>query len=309
MLKLEELKTDVHNDWCPGCGDLGILSALQQVLAELDVPREKIAVFSGIGCSGKTPHFLNVFGIHTLHGRSLPIAAGAKLANKDLTVLAVGGDGDGYGIGAGHFVATGRRNLDLTYIVFNNGVYGLTKGQSSPTLANGLRTKSMPAASIVEGVNPIALAICAGYTFVARSYALNVKHVKQTILAGIRHKGTALIDVLQPCPTYNDLHTKEYWSGADLPEKRPRIVDLQQEGFDAVVHDPASEEEVLRKKTAGVTKALEKSDREPIGVFFQWATRTYGEQLEKRMPALAAKPLAEADLFGRDISSLMAELA
>ncbi len=309
MLKLEEVKTDVFNDWCPGCGDFGILSALQQAIAELEVPREKIAVFSGIGCSGKTPHFLNVYGIHTLHGRSLPIAAGAKLANKDLTVIAVGGDGDGYGIGAGHFVATGRRNLDLTYVVFNNGVYGLTKGQSAPTLAKGLRTKSMPAPAIVEAVNPIALAICAGFTFVARSYSLSVKHLKATILAAIRHPGTALVDVLQPCPTYNDLHTKEFWAGADTPDKKPRWYDLQQEGFDAVVRDPEDGGEVVRKKTAGVMKSLVGGEREPVGVFFEWKTATYGEQLAARMPLLAEKPLAEADFSGRDLTPLLAELA
>jgi len=309
MLKLEEIKTDTFNDWCPGCGDFGILAALQQALAELDVPREKIAVFSGIGCSGKTPHFLNVYGIHTLHGRSLPIAAGAKLANKDLTVIAVGGDGDGYGIGAGHLVATGRRNLDLTYIVFNNGVYGLTKGQSSPTLAKGVRTKSMPTPAIVEAVNPIALAICSGYTFVARSYSLNVKHLKSTILAAIRHPGTAIVDVIQPCPTYNDIHTKEYWSGEDTPEKQPRWYDLQREGFDAVVHNPEDGEEVLKKKAAGVMKALEEGERTSVGVFFQWKTTTYGEQLAKRMPSVAEKPLADADLFHRDLTPLLAELA
>jgi 2-oxoglutarate ferredoxin oxidoreductase subunit beta len=130
------------NDWCPGCGDFGILSGLQQALAGLNLPPHQVAVFGGIGCSGKTQYYTSAYGVHTLHGRVLPYATGAKLANPDLTVVAVGGDGDGMAIGAGHFVNTGRRNVDLTYILFNNEVYGLTKGQASPTLPLGLQTKT-----------------------------------------------------------------------------------------------------------------------------------------------------------------------
>ena len=128
-LKLADYKTSVHNDWCPGCGDFGILSAIQMSLAELQIPMHKATIFSDIGCSGKTPHFIHTYGIHTLHGRVLPFAQGAKLCNPELTVLAVGGDGGGLGIGAGHFVSAGRRNVDMVYIMFNNAVYGLTKGQ------------------------------------------------------------------------------------------------------------------------------------------------------------------------------------
>ena len=140
--KLADFKTDAHNDWCPGCGDFGIVNSIQMALAEMGLPRHKTALFTGIGCSGKTSHFVNVYGVHTLHGRVLTFAQGAKLANPHLTVLAAGGDGDGLGIGAGHFVAAGRRNVDITYIIFNNGVYGLTKGQASPTLKLGEKTKS-----------------------------------------------------------------------------------------------------------------------------------------------------------------------
>ena len=152
-LKLGDYKTEVHNDWCPGCGDFGIVNAIQMSLAEMQIPRHKAAIFSGIGCSGKTSHFINVNGVHTLHGRVLTFAQGAKLTNPDLTVIAVGGDGDGLGIGAGHFVAAGRRNLDMTYIIFNNGVYGLTKGQASPTLKLGEKTKSLPSPNTNYNVN------------------------------------------------------------------------------------------------------------------------------------------------------------
>ena len=216
MLELKDFRTKVHNDWCPGCGDFGILNAVQMALFELKLEPHDVAIVSGIGCSGKTPHFVNTYGFHTLHGRSLPIATGIKLANTALTVVAVGGDGDGYGIGAGHFLNTGRRNLDFTYVVHDNQVYGLTKGQASPTLPKGLRTKSMPAPAIVEGINPLATAISAGYTFVARSYSLDVRHLKEILKAAILHRGSALVDVLQTCPTYNDINTKEWYAGRRL---------------------------------------------------------------------------------------------
>ena len=182
---LQQYKTEVHVDWCPGCGDFGILSSIQQALFQLQLPPYKVAMISGIGCSGKTPHYIDTYGLHTLHGRALPVATGAKLANNQLTVVAVGGDGDGYGIGAGYFLNSGRRNIDMTYIVFNNGVYGLTKGQASPTLAKGLKTKSMPEPSIQEGVNPIALALGAGYTWIGRGYALDVKNLVSLIVQAI----------------------------------------------------------------------------------------------------------------------------
>src|SRR3990170_542836 len=143
-LKLSDYKTEVHNDWCPGCGDFGIVNAIQMALAEMNIPRHKAAIFSGIGCSGKTSHFIHTFGIHTLHGRVLTFAQGAAISNPEMTIVAAGGDGDGLGIGAGHFVAAGRRNINMTYIIFNNGVYGLTKGQASPTLRLGEKTKSLP---------------------------------------------------------------------------------------------------------------------------------------------------------------------
>src|ERR671925_1944320 len=180
-LKLADYKTDVHNDWCPGCGDFGILNAIQMALADMQVPSHRATIFSGIGCSGKTPHFIRTNGIHVPHGRVLPFAQGAKLANPDLEVIAVGGDGDGLGIGVGHFVHAGRRNIDMTYIIHDNGVYGLTKGQASPTLHLGMQTKSLPMPNINTNVDPIMLGLAAGFTFIARTYSYNTKHVKETI--------------------------------------------------------------------------------------------------------------------------------
>jgi 2-oxoglutarate ferredoxin oxidoreductase subunit beta len=234
--KLADFKTPVHNDWCAGCGDFGILNAIQMSLYELEISPHQAAIFSGIGCSGKTPHFINTYGIHTLHGRVLPFAQGAKLANPNLKILAVGGDGDGLGIGSGHFVNSGRRNIDLTYIIYNNGVYGLTKGQASPTLKLGMKTKSLPQPNVNDSINPIALACISGFTFIARGYSYDIKHLKEIIKKGIEHSGLSFIDVLQPCPTYNDINTKEWYQSFTLDENNPsiripKIYKLEEEGY------------------------------------------------------------------------------
>jgi len=308
MLELKDFRTKVHNDWCPGCGDFGILNAIQMTLFELKLEPHEVAVFSGIGCSGKTPHFVNTYGFHTLHGRSLPIATGAKLANTALTVVAVGGDGDGYGIGAGHFVHTGRRNLDFTYVVHDNQVYGLTKGQASPTLPKGMRTKSMPAVSIVEGMNPLATAISSGYTFVSRSYALDVRHLKETLKAAIVHRGSALVDVLQTCPTYNDINTKEWYAGADLQSKTPRLYKLEDTGYDGTVKDPNDSNEVNQKKTQALIKSFEFGDKIPIGIFYRIQEPTFEDMIGDRMPSYKEVPLVKQDLFNRDVSALFESL-
>ena len=309
MLELKDFRTKVHNDWCPGCGDFGILNAVQMALFELKLEPYQVAIVSGIGCSGKTPHFVNTYGLHTLHGRSLPIATGAKLANPALTVVAVGGDGDGYGIGAGHFLGTGRRNLDFTYVVHNNGVYGLTKGQASPTLPKGLKTKSMAAPAIVQGVNPLATAISAGYTFVSRSYALDVRHLKETIKAAVLHKGSALVDVLQTCPTYNDINTKEWYAGADLPTKAPRLYKLEETGYDGKVKDPNDTNEVYEKKGQAIIRSFEWGDKIPIGLFYSIQEPTFEDMLADRMPAYKEVPLVKQDIFHRDVSPLFESLA
>jgi 2-oxoglutarate/2-oxoacid ferredoxin oxidoreductase subunit beta len=270
-LKLTDYKTEVHNDWCAGCGDFGILSAIQMALADMQIPKHATAIFSGIGCSGKTPHFINTYGVHTLHGRVLPFAQGAKLSNPNLEIIAVGGDGDGLGIGAGHFVSAGRRNVDLLYIIFDNGVYGLTKGQASPTLKLGLKTKSLPQPNANNSVNPISLALIAGFTFIARGYSYEVRHLKDLIKKAIQHKGLAFLDVLQPCPTYNDINTKEWFQGMDNinPESGrqiPRTYKLEETGYDGVVR---SDDEINNKMAKVVEKSNEWGDKIPIGIFYQ----------------------------------------
>ena len=303
-LTIKDYKSDLHNDWCPGCGDFGILTGIQMALAQMQLDPDKVAVFSGIGCSGKTTHYINAYGFHTLHGRVLTVATGGRLSNTGLTVIALGGDGDGYGIGAGYFVNSGRRNLDLTYIVHNNNVYGLTKGQASPTLAKGKRTKSMPEQAIQDGINPIAMAIAAGYTFIARAYALEPKHLASIIVQAVQHKGSALVDVLQTCPTYNDLYTKEWYEGADLPEKRSRLYKLEERGYDGKVRDASDQQEIIAKKSAAVARSYE-TDPIPIGIYYQIELPTYEDAVFQRIPALKDKPLVEQDLFHRDVTPLL----
>lgn len=295
-LKPGDFKTDVFADWCPACGDFGIMTALQMAFAEMGLDAHKVVLVSGIGCSGKEAHNVRVNGVHTLHGRTLPFALGIKLANPDLEVIAIGGDGDGLGIGAGHFVNTGRRNLDITYIIHNNGVYGLTKGQAAPTLKLGVKTKAIPEPNINEAVNPIALAIVSGYTFVARSYAYDVKHLRDTIIQAVEHKGLAFIDTLQPCPTYNDINTKEWYSGEDRMDPatgkpQSRLYKLDAEGFDPIVHDLSEE---FEKKVAALRKAEEWGDRIPIGVFYINSLEpTFLERFEKRIPFYMKNPPAK----------------
>lgn len=303
-LKLTQLKTEVHNDWCPGCGDFGILNAVQMALAEMNIEPSDVVIVSGIGCSGKLPHFVRTYGVHTLHGRLLPFATGIKIANPNLEVIGVGGDGDGMGIGAGHFVNSGRRNLDMTYIIHDNGVYGLTKGQASPTLKLGMKTKSLPKPNINQAVNPLFLALASGYTFVARGYAYDVRHLKELIKKAINHKGFAFLDVLQPCPTYNDILTKEYWAGEGNigPEGKPipRTYKLEETGYDGVVHT-GDEEEVVQKMIQAVTKSLEFGDRTPIGVFYQNEfVPTYEERISQRIPNYKSYPPALQEISRSD---------
>jgi len=302
-LELKSYKSDVHNNWCPGCGDFGILTAIQMALFQLKIEPHNVAMFSGIGCAGKAPHYVNTYGFHTLHGRVLPVATGAKIANKDLTVLAVGGDGDGYGIGSGYFINAGRRNLDFTYIVFNNAVYGLTKGQASPTLPKGSKTKSLPEQTILEGINPIALAVGAGYTFIARGYALDVRYLSNLIASAIKHKGSSFIDVLQTCPTYNDLYTKEWYDKG--PEGKPRIYHLEDTGYDPVVKDPNDADEIIAKKVQAMSRSYEWGSQIPVGLYYRVDRPTFEEELATRRPSLADTSLVDLDLEARDVTPLL----
>ena len=316
-LRMSDYKTDIFVDWCPGCGNFGILAALQMALAELGLEPHRVVLVSGIGCSGKPPHFVKAYGVHTLHGRTLPFAQGIKLANPELEVIAIGGDGDGLGIGAGHFVNAGRRNVDMTYLMHDNGVYGLTKGQASPTLKLGLRTKALPKPNINEAVNPIALAIMAGYTFVARAYAYNTKHLKEIIKQAIQHKGLAFVDILQPCPTYNDINTKDWYAGLDRIDPKTgkphsRLYKLDETDYDPVVHEL---KEDFRKKVSALDKAQEGGEKIPIGVFYKSELiQTFQERIAQRIPFYFSNPPAkqkicnETGMSSADLKEFFEEL-
>jgi len=296
--KPSDYKSGVYVDWCPGCGDHGILAGVQMALSELALEPHEVVIVSGVGNAPKLPHFVKANGVHTLHGRLLPFAMGIKMANPALHVIGVGGDGDGLGIGAGHFVNAGRRNIDMAYLLHNNGVYGLTKGQASPTLKLGMKTKSLPQPNINEGIIAVSLAITAGFTFVARSYAFDLMHLKEMIKQAINHKGLALVEILQPCPPYNDINTKDWYAGVDRPDAngkpQPRLYKLQDTGFDGVVHE---ESEVFKKKVAGMEKAQEWGDRIPIGVFYQNPfEQTFQERFAKRIPSYLKNPPGKQQL-------------
>jgi 2-oxoglutarate/2-oxoacid ferredoxin oxidoreductase subunit beta len=206
--KLNLAKKDFVSDqevrWCPGCADFAILSTVQKVMPELDIPRENIVFVSGIGCSSRFPYYMNTYGMHGIHGRAPAIATGLKMARPDLTIFVVTGDGDGLSIGGNHLIHTLRRNVDLKILLFDNRIYGLTKGQASPTSELGKKTKSSPFGTVDRPFNPLTLALGAGATFVARSVATDTGHLAQTIRRAAAHKGAAFVQIWQNCPVFND---------------------------------------------------------------------------------------------------------
>jgi 2-oxoglutarate ferredoxin oxidoreductase subunit beta len=248
-LTMKDFKPEVAPDWCPGCGDFGVLNALFQACAEIDLPPRDLLVVSGIGCSSNLPGFIRTYGVHSLHGRSLPVATGAALANTDVHVVAVGGDGDGFGIGMGHFIHAMRRNLNLTYIVMDNEIYGLTTGQASPTTTEGHKTKSTPRGNVEKPVQPLALAIVSGATYVARGYSGQPKHLMKLYVDGIRHPGFALIDVFSPCVTFNKVQTYDWF--------RKRIYKLEETDHNSANFHGAMD------------KALEWGEKIPIGLLYR----------------------------------------
>ncbi|MBM7564693.1 2-oxoacid:ferredoxin oxidoreductase subunit beta [Paenibacillus sacheonensis] len=211
MATFKEFRNNVKPNWCPGCGDFSVQAAIQRAAANAGLEPEKLAVVSGIGCSGRISGYINAYGLHGIHGRALPIAQGVKLANRELTVIASGGDGDGFAIGMGHTVHAIRRNIDLTYIVMDNQIYGLTKGQTSPRSAEGFKTKSTPEGSIESTLSPLEIAMSAGATFIAQSFSSDLKQLTALIEAGLNHKGFSLINVFSPCVTFNKVNTYDWF--------------------------------------------------------------------------------------------------
>ncbi|HEY5475599.1 MAG TPA: 2-oxoacid:ferredoxin oxidoreductase subunit beta [Tepidiformaceae bacterium] len=204
VLTRKDFVTDQEVRWCPGCGDYSILAQMQKILPGLGIPKEKLVFISGIGCSSRFPYYMETYGFHSIHGRALTLATGLKTARPDLTVFVITGDGDGLSIGGNHLLHAMRRNIDLNVILFNNRIYGLTKGQFSPTSEFGKVTKSSPYGTTEQPLHPIRVALAAGATFVARSIDRDTKHLEETLYAATQHKGISFVEVYQNCPIFND---------------------------------------------------------------------------------------------------------
>lgn len=267
---LNDFKSDQKPTWCPGCGDFGILSAIQMALASLNIPPHRALIVSGIGCGSKLPDYINANGYLSLHGRALPFLTGAHIANHELVAIAVTGDGDGYGIGGNHFMHAMRRNLNIVHLVENNQVYGLTKGQYSPTSERGMMTTTSPEGVIEYAVNPITWALAAGATFIARGFANDPKKLSVLIQEAIKHKGYSLIDILQPCVTYNKTNTDDWYR-----EKIYRV----EESPD---YDPKNAEKAF-------LLGLKWENKIPCGIIYQIEKETYEDQLFQ----IKDKPLVE----------------
>src|SRR5213595_1017302 len=273
-LTVKDFKGKADPDWCPGCGDFGVLNALKTAVAELGLLPHEVLTISGIGCSSNLPGYINTYGMHTLHGRALAVATGAQLGNHDLKILVTGGDGDGFGIGGNHFVHVMRRNVDLTYIVMDNQIYGLTTGQVSPTSRKGMKTKSTPHGSVENPVNPIPMAIVCGATYVARGFSGQQKQLVALIKGAIEHRGFAFVDVFSPCVTYNHDNTHEFF--------KQRTRKLEEMG-----HDPAD-------RRAAIEKGGEWGETIPIGLFYKNDDVPSLDELEPVLTeggALAHRPL------------------
>ncbi|PGL67952.1 2-oxoacid:ferredoxin oxidoreductase subunit beta [Bacillus sp. AFS055030] len=225
MATFKEFRNNIKPNWCPGCGDFSVQASIQRAAANVGLEPDNLAVISGIGCSGRISGYINSYGLHGIHGRSLPIAQGVKMANRDLTVIASGGDGDGFAIGLGHTIHAIRRNIDITYIVMDNQIYGLTKGQTSPRSDVGFKTKSTPQGSVESALSVMEMALTAGGTFVAQSFSSDLKELTSLIEQGINHKGFSLINVFSPCVTYNKVNTYDWFK-----ENLVKLSDV--EGYD-----------------------------------------------------------------------------
>jgi 2-oxoglutarate ferredoxin oxidoreductase subunit beta len=269
--------------WCPGCGNFGILNALNKALVELKIEPQQVLLVSGIGQAGKLPHYTRGNVFNSLHGRPVPPAIGARIANSELRVIAISGDGDAYGEGGNHFLHAARRNHDITYLVHNNQVYGLTKGQASPTSDVGFITKTTPYGA-VKPVNPIALAIVSGASFVGRSFAGDIDHLTNLIKKGITHRGFALIDILQPCVSFNHKNTFQWY--------RERVYKLEDERG----YDPGN-------KKAALEKAFEWGEKIPIGLIYKEDLPVY----EDHLPALSNGALVKQKIDHRLVEKLLAE--
>ena len=282
MVTLKDYEESIPIAWCPGCGNFAILRALRKALVELRIKPHQILFVSGIGQAPKLPHYTQGNVFDGLHGRTLPAATGAKIANSELIVIGIDGDGGAYGEGIGHLLATMRRNVNITYMVHNNQVYGLTKGQASPTSDLGFVTRTTPLGA-GQPLNPLALALASDISFLARGFAGDVEQLARLLKAGIEHKGFALIDILQPCVSFNHRNTYQWY--------RERVYKLEDAGY-----DPGD-------KLAAFAKAQEWGERIPIGLIYRKERPVYEEQL----PALKEEPLVKQRIDLSQFEALLDE--
>lgn len=264
QLKPKDYKSDVSPVWCAGCGDYGVLASLTMAFSRENVSPTNTVIVSGIGCSSRLPYFVTTFGMHTCHGRALPVGTGLKLARPDLKVIVVGGDGDNFSIGGGHLPHVARKNIDLTLIVMDNSIYGLTKGQVAPTSRFGMVTTTTPHGSIDIPVNPVAYALVYGASFVAQSFSSSTKLTADLISRAMNHKGFAFINIISPCPTFNKIDTFEFY--------KPLLKDV-----DEILPDKND-----RIKALSVAMSMGRDSAEiPIGLFFQEKRPSYIELLNE----------------------------
>lgn len=285
MATFKDFRNSVKPNWCPGCGDFSVQAAIQKACANVGLEPEELAVITGIGCSGRLSGYINSYGVHSIHGRALPMAQGVKMANQELTVIASGGDGDGYAIGMGHTIHSIRRNIDLTYVVMDNQIYGLTKGQTSPSSAHGFVTKTTPLGSIEKNVSPLELAITSGATFVAQSFSSDIKELTAIIEAAINHKGFAFVNVFSPCVTYNKVNTYDWF--------KENLVSLNDiEGYDN------------KDKKQALNTVVEHNGLVTGIIYQDTETPSYAEQLKNYSKSLAKEPI---EMDPSKFEALMAE--
>jgi 2-oxoglutarate/2-oxoacid ferredoxin oxidoreductase subunit beta len=288
MATFKDFRNKVKPNWCPGCGDFSVLAAMQRAFANVGLEPHDVAIVSGIGCSGRISGYVNAYGFHGVHGRALPIAQGLKLANRDLTVIAAGGDGDGFAIGMAHTIHAIRRNVDVTYIVMDNQVYGLTKGQTSPRSEVGFKTKSTPYGSIESAIHPMEMALTVGAGFVAQSVSSDLKQLTRVIEEGIKHKGFSLINVYSPCVTYNKINTYDWF--------KENLVNLDQ----VENYDPSDRQ--LAMQTLMENHGL------VTGVIYQNKEQ---QSYESKIKGFKEEPLAKQDIMisREQFDKLVAEFA
>ena len=282
MVTMKDYGNSVSIAWCPGCGNFAILEALRKTLVNIGLEPHQVLFVSGIGQAPKLPHYTHGNVFNGLHGRSLPAATGARLANHELVVIGIDGDGGAYGEGVGHLLATMRRNINMTYMVHNNQVYGLTKGQASPTSDLGFVTKTTPLGAS-QPLNPLAVALASDVSFLARGFAGDIEHLSGLLRMGIEHHGFALIDILQPCVSFNHRNTFQWY--------RERVYKLEDESY-----DPGD-------KMTALTKAQEWGDRIPIGLIYRNERPVYEEQL----PALKKMALVKQNIDPSQFEALLDE--